>query len=162
MLKNILLILMLVIPILSNELNNYKKELENKYFYLNNSGLKSITFHEHFIQLKFNDNKIFCENNSTITDNCNFMLSKEEIFNKSKVLKFLYDIKDKNVILKVDKSNTYLIVDDKYYQKNIENIKKVSKIFNIVVVPLYKNKKNEIVNIYKKYNFKLPTTIIVN
>jgi len=184
-------LLLLLLPLLlfatNSELNNIIKQKELNYYYLDKSGIKSLSFENNFLKIVFNDKKTICENDEYIVDNCSFMVKKNLIINNSYATLYLKDLfnlsyMDKLLIRKgKDIKHIFYLINplSKNYKKietkknkileqvnivyvitNKDSLEEINKVLDI---KLNKNEFLELQKIYNKYSkIKLPITLVLN
>jgi len=171
----IFLLLLTLLPILliSDNLNmkleKIKKEKEIQYMFLNQSGIKNIEFDNGFYRITFNDKKVFCENNTIITDNCNVIFNKKEVidnvYSTLFVKKLLHsNLKDKFMDKQLfGNKNIYYLINPfskKYDNLFVKNKKKQQLLEKLSIIYIPKKVKGKEYDwTLKDLNKKLNQTI---
>lgn len=187
--KSFLLTLLLTPFIYANDNNNLieklKVEKELEYSLIVNKKIKGIQFEKDFIKIIFEDGKVFCENDTIITDNCNFMLNKKDVLNHTYSTNFTKELLKKEnlkkfVLLPKEPNEIYYLFQAKDLNTS-ENFTKLNSLkdkVNIVLVPtniedksilekyfsLKLEDKNyeEMIQLYKSFKeFNFPATVVI-
>jgi len=189
MLKKSILLTLLITPFLNASDNSLiekiKAEKEMDYSLIVNKKVKGIQFEKDFIKIVFEDGKVFCENDTIIADNCNFILNKKEVLNHTYSTNFTKEVIKKDnlkkfVLLPKEANEIYYVFQAKDLNTS-ENFTKLNSLkdkVNIVLVPtsiedkillekyfsLKIEDKNyeEMIELYKSFKeFSFPATVVI-